>query len=271
MPRIGGLLVKRALAFSSSRVAINLKHLRSIYVCTYGIIFLGMPYNGISKDSLFSQTNRNTGPNQFMLGLLKGSEMLNEINDQFAPLMKQFAIFNFWEEIETELGNSENYVVDQESAAPAWDDVEKCGIMSTHSKMTKFASFSDRRYRPVFEAISRYARCAPALIKTRLVKDAEFMAQKREQTIVELRRPRRLPEISTEMPTSTCNKWCLIPRKASTYFTGRRKQAKKVWDSFGPIQTHVDRSETKIFVIYGLGGSGKTQFCLKYAEVNKLR
>jgi hypothetical protein len=92
----GGLLLKRALVYSSSREGKALEHLRSIYTCTYGILFLGTPHNGISKESLLSQDVQGTGLSHFMLSLLKGSEMLNEINDQFAPLMKQFAIFNFW-------------------------------------------------------------------------------------------------------------------------------------------------------------------------------
>jgi hypothetical protein len=262
----GGLLVKRALAYSSSRESIALEHLRSIYTCTYGILFLGTPHNGVSKESLLSNS---TGPSHFMLSLLKGSEMLNEINDQFAPLMKQFAIFNFWEELETQVGSRSYYVVDQESAAPAWDNVEKCGIVATHSTMAKFESRKDRRFRPILEALSRYARIAPALVKTRLSKDEELMDQKRQHTIGELTRPQyhRLSQI--ESNPQDHNEWCLIPRKSSTYFTGRQKHAKLVKDKFGPIQKCIDQVKSNILVIYGLGGSGKTQFCLKYVEDNK--
>lgn len=81
--------------------------------------------------------------------------MLNEITDQFAPLMKQFSIYNFWEDLETLLGGHMVYVVDQESAAPTWNDVERCGIMGTHSTMAKFSNQSDHRYRLVLEALSR--------------------------------------------------------------------------------------------------------------------
>jgi hypothetical protein len=265
----GGLLVKRALAYSSSRDTIALEHLRSIYTCTYGIMFLGTPHNGVSKESLLSQTRHSTGPSHFMLSLLKGSEMLNEINDQFAPLMKQFAIFNFWEELETQSGTRKYYVVDQESAAPAWDNVEKCGIMATHSTMVKFESRMGRRFRPVLEALSRYARSAPALVRTRWLKDAELMDQKRQQTIGELSRSQHHPLSQTESNSQDYNEWCLIPRKPSTYFTGRQKHTNMVKDMLGPIKKRNEQGKSKILVIYGLGGSGKTQFCLKYVEDNK--
>lgn len=267
----GGLLVKRALAYSSSRENKAVEHLRSIYTCTYGILFLGTPHNGMSKETLLSQNAHDTGPSHFMLSLLKGSEMLNEINDQFAPLMKQFAIFNFWEELETQYGTQKLYVVEQESAAPAWDNVEKCGIMATHSSMTKFESRLDRRFRPVLEALSRYARSAPDLIRSRWLQDAELMDQKRRQTVGELLRPQRHLLLEPDSTPAVYNEWWLIPRKSSTYFTGRQKHAKYVKDMLGPIRAYDDHSKNGILVIYGLGGSGKTQFCLKYVEDNKHR
>ncbi|KAJ4365587.1 hypothetical protein N0V83_008207 [Neocucurbitaria cava] len=121
----GGILAKRALSYSNSRRHKAVEHLRSIYTCTYGIIFMGTPHNGINKEALLFQPHQNSGPNHFMISLLKGSEMLNEINDQFAPLMKQFSIYNFWEDLKTQSGDHDFYIVDQDSAAPAWDNVEK--------------------------------------------------------------------------------------------------------------------------------------------------
>jgi hypothetical protein len=267
----GGLLLKRALAYSSSRETKALEHLRSIYVCTYGILFLGTPHNGISKESLLAQSAQSTGPSHFMLSLLKGSEMLSEINDQFAPLMKQFSIFNFWEELETPYETHKLYVVDHESAAPAWDNVEKCGIMATHSAMTKFESRSDRKFRPILEALFRYASSAPALIRSRWKMDAKLMEQRRQQTVVELLHPQRHVLFRTDSTSPDYNEWCLIPRKPSSYFTGRQKHTNFVKDKFGAIEKHNHYTNNKVFVIYGLGGSGKTQFCLKYVDDNKHR
>lgn len=264
----GGLLIKRALAFSSSR---DLRHSRSISICTYGILFLGTPHNGISKATLLEQNHLNTGPSHFTLSLLRSSELLDEINDQFAPLMKQFAIFNFWEELRTESVTGGFYVVEQDSAAPAWDNVEKCGIMATHTTMTKFENTSDRRFRPLLEALSRYARNAPMLIRNRWAKDAEMMDHKRQQAVDELRRAQA--ELSPQLNRSSSDfpKWCMMPRKSINYFTGRQKHATRVQELLGHVRSFEAHSKSKVVVIYGLGGSGKTQFCLKYVEDNKHR
>ncbi len=267
----GGILAKRALAYSNSRKNKAVEHLRSIYTCTYGILFLGTPHNGMSRDALLSQIHNDDGPNNFMLNLLKGSEMLNETNDQFAPLMKQFSIFNFWEELETKHGAHRFYVVDQDSAAPAWDNVENCGIMATHSTMNKFEHRSDGKFRLILEALSRYARSAPAVVRSRWKIDAEYMDRKRQQEAEELLKPQRHFLVRTDSTPLEYNKWCFIPRKPITYFTGRQKHADEVKDMFGPLKQHNNRGDSKIVVIHGLGGSGKTQFCLKYVEDHKHR
>jgi hypothetical protein len=268
----GGLLVKRALAFSNSRDGKAVEHLRSIYTCTYGILFLGTPHNGINKSTLLSQSLQNPGPSQFTLGLLEGSEMLNEINDQFAPLMKQFSIYNFWEELETDYGTHKSFVVDPDSAAPpAWDNVEKCGITAMHSTMTKFVRHSDRKFQPILEALSRYARYAPAMIESRWRMSAELMDKKRQNEVEELLHPRRDSLLQADLTPQDYNQWCLIPRKPSTFFTGRQKHATNAKDMLGSILKHNNHSRTRALVIYGLGGSGKTQFCLKYVENNKHR
>jgi hypothetical protein len=268
----GGLLVKRALTYSNSREGKAVEHLRSIYTCTYGILFLGTPHNGINKKTLLSQNLQTPGPSQFTLGLLEGSEMLNEINDQFAPLMKQFSVYNFWEALETEYGTHRSFVVDPDSAAPpAWDNVEKSGITATHSTMSKFVSHSDRKFQPILEALSRYTRYAPAMIESRWRMSAELIDQKRQNEAEELLQQRRGSLFQADLTPPNYNQWCLIPRKASTFFTGRQKHATSAKDMLGSIRKHNDHSKTKALVIYGLGGSGKTQFCLKYAEDNKHR
>jgi hypothetical protein len=264
----GGLLVKRALALSSSR---DLQHPRSIYTSTYGILFLGTPHNGISKATLVAQDHFDTGPSHFTLSLLRSSELLDEINDQFAPLMKQFAIFNFWEEIKTQSDAGDFYVVEQDSAAPAWDDVERCGIMATHAAMTKFENLSDGRFRPVLEALSRYVRTAPILIKKRWADDAEMMNHKRQHKIDELRRSQAESSPQLDRSPSDYPKWCIMPHKSNHYFTGRRKYATLVREMLGPVRSFEAHSTSKVVVIIGLGGSGKTQFCVKFVEDNKHR
>jgi GTPase SAR1 family protein len=60
-----------------------------------------------------------------------------------------------------------------------------------------------------------------------------------------------------------------VPRCSSHQFTGRQLYAHMLKENFGLRQAQEARNEHKIVVIYGLGGSGKTQFCLRYAEDNR--
>jgi hypothetical protein len=195
--------------------------------------------------------------------------MLNEINDQFAPLMKQFSVYNFWEMLETEDGDDRMYIVDQDSAAPVWDNVEKCGIMGTHSTMAKFESNRDKRFRPLLEAICRFAKAAPTLIRTRWVNEKISISRERQQQAEELLRPQIQLTNADDAGYQDFNQWCMVPRRPSMYFTGRQKHAKTVRDMLGPVERVQNRKNNIVFVIYGLGGSGKTQFCLKYVEDNK--
>ena len=271
----GGLLVKRALAFSATRRAQGVVHLRSVFMSTHGILFLATPHNGVRKESLLLRHQNllldSPGPNQFALNLLKGSEMLQEITDQFAPLMKRFAIYNLWEERKTKLGNLSTLVVEEDSAAPIWDSAERCGIFATHDEMTKFSGVHDHGYRVVLEALARYITAAPALIQCRWDKDMEALEHERQLEAEDLLKPPLQYLVSDDGTKPNCNEWFVIPRCSSTYFTGRRVHAKIVREKLGPV-SHLDEANRhKICVIYGLGGSGKTQFCLRYAEDNKPR
>ena len=271
----GGLLVKRALAFSSTRRTHAVEHLRSVFMSTYAIMFFGTPHNGVPKDSLFIQTEHaaldRPGPSQFMLNLLKGSEMLQEITDQFAPLMKRFAVYNLWEQKKIRVGNRSAYVVEEDSAAPPWDDVERCGISATHQDMVKFKDTQDRGYRVILEALVRYIEGAPALIQHRWEKDMEALEHERQLEAENLLQPPLRYLHSDDGSKHDRNEWFIIPRCSSTYFTGRRSHADAVRETLGPA-SHLDKANRhRVYVIYGLGGAGKTQFCLRYAEDNKSR
>jgi protein SERAC1 len=47
---------------------------------------------------------------QLLNALQEGSETLQNITDQFAPLMKRFRIFFFWEQEKTDLPHTRDYV-----------------------------------------------------------------------------------------------------------------------------------------------------------------
>lgn len=263
--------MKRALSFSSTRRAQAVEHLRSVFMSTHSIIFLGTPHNGIRKQNLFLWHHDRLGPSQSLLNLLGGSEMLQEITDQFAPLMKQFAVYNLWEQRKTIIGNVSSFVVEEDSAAPTWDNTERCGIFATHDDMIKFADVHDPGYRVILEALARYIVSAPALIQYRWEKDVEALGHERQLEAEGLLKPPLRYLMSGDGNKTDRNEWFIIPRCSSTYFTGRIFHAEFVRDKLGPVNRLHEANRHRVCVIYGLGGAGKTQFCLKYAEDNKSR
>ena len=263
--------MKRALAYSSTRRAPRVVHLRSVFMSTHSIIFLGTPHSGVGKENLFLWHQNSPGPSQFLLNLLKGSEVLQEITDQFAPLMKRFAVYNLWEQKKTRAGDVSSFVVEQDSAAPVWDNTEKCGIFATHSKMIKFSDVHDPGYRVVLEALVRYITAAPALIHYRWEKDVEALGHEWQLEAEDLLKPPLQHLISGDVNKTNRNEWFIIPRCSSTYFTGRLSHAEFIRDRLGPVDHVAEANRHRVCVIYGLGGAGKTQFCLRYAEDNKPR
>lgn len=67
------------------------------------------------------------------------------------------------------------------------------------------------------------------------------------------------------------NKYFDIPQAVSSIYTGRGSSLEELKNTLitppspGQLQTQ------KRFIIYGLGGSGKTQFCCKFAQENRMK
>ncbi|KAH3266597.1 hypothetical protein KXW55_005889, partial [Aspergillus fumigatus] len=93
--------------------------------------------------------------------------MLQNISDQFAPVMAEFRIYFFWEEEETDLKYTKDLIVEEASAAPILENTERCGIAADHRGMCKFNHPSLQGFRTAISAIRRYSREAPEAIRAR--------------------------------------------------------------------------------------------------------
>ncbi|KAL8691660.1 MAG: hypothetical protein Q9218_003160 [Villophora microphyllina] len=271
----GGLLLKRALSLSHSRLGKSTERLRSIYVSTYAILFVGTPHQGIPRSALrFAYDPEVAGLSQFMISLLEGSEMLNEAADQFMPIMKQYRVFNFWEELESEIDDTTTFVVDRDSAAPHWADAEQCGIRATHLGMLKFPTARAFGYTVIKEALTRYVKSAPATIKTRWFNEKKFLDAEHRRQAEELLKPQFEFGSTMNKDVEHTSEYYLVSHCSSIQFTGRKQQAQELKENFGRLlysPNQITRGGHKIVVIHGLGGSGKTQFCLRYAEENRVK
>ncbi|KAJ5452120.1 hypothetical protein N7445_000303 [Penicillium cf. griseofulvum] len=187
---LGGLIVKRALIYSRSLSSEKTEHLRSVYVSTFGILFLGTPHNGsdIAKWGLLLHNICNAVlPKKFMeaspqlvKALRTNNETLQHINSLFVDIMGRFHIYFFHETQSTDMHGTREVIVDEHSAAPYMEGVERAGIEADHSHMCKFDDDNAAGYEVVAEAILRYSRQAPAVITDRWVEEKNTRTQEKK-------------------------------------------------------------------------------------------
>ena len=264
----GGILIKRALALARQSSSRKLSHRHAVYLSTYAIIFLGTPHKGYAsgaEDQLRSQRK--------LLDPTHLAQELESVDSDFTNFVQRFRIFCFWEEQRTQKRFKDFYVVDRESAVPDWPEIEKSGIAADHSHMCKFSTLSDGGFGLIAGACKRYTSQAAAVIAERHKQDLETSRKAFEAQVAEDRDlfPVTLDENDSKGSVQTfVNQHFFAPRMASTIFTGRRTLTLKVQQAL-LLKTLAEKGQHKIFVLYGLGGSGKTQFCLKFAQDYKDR
>lgn len=277
---LGGILVKKALAYSASRTSKKVAHLYSIFISSYGILFLGTPHNGIENTSWQLMAQHAGGaadaPSELQTAITTNSETLQNISDQFAPLAKQFHLYFFWEGLQTRHGTSTDFVVSQDSAAPIWDNTERSCILATYSQMCKFESIKSPGYRIVLSTMQRYAREAPSIIEKRWEEAKEFLARQRSNEAAELlgfdiQYDNKPIGHQNEDHSRPKNKHFRIPHGVSNIFTGRNDITQDLQEKILASTAYDAPRQQKRFVCYGLGGSGKTQFCLKFVQDNRER
>jgi hypothetical protein len=72
--------------------------------------------------------------------------------------------------------------------------------------------------------------------------------------------------ISTEIPSKNKH-WC-VPRSVNTLFTGRTDILQRIESD---LTTTTDLGQQRRFVITGIGGQGKSEICLKVADLVRER
>jgi hypothetical protein len=176
---LGGILVKRALEMSEQLGGKSADDLRSIFVSTYGIMFLGTPHNGAdpAKWGLILQGMVNAlvpkkvidTEAQLVKTLQTNNETLQNININFLDMVNRFKICMVHEAVKTDLKGTKAFIVDKDSAAPLLPDVVYFGIEATHSGMCKFESKNSPGYLAISTTIkSWYFEYFVILIPTHL-------------------------------------------------------------------------------------------------------
>jgi hypothetical protein len=278
---LGGVLVKKSLLYASTRTTPKVVHLWDQFVSTFAILFFGTPHGKTSKSNwltLEGQSRTAHHPDLRTADCLRPADegdpqMPLSVEKDFSPHMRQFHVFYFWEQLPTSLGDRADFIVDSTSAAPTVDNTEAAGIHATHSSMVKFNSRESSDYRTVIDALARYCDLAPAIISHRWSQAEQVLRQTRASEIWELGGfgfDVHLEQPFRHQDNSNCRHFHLPPDVIHD-FIGRRNMFRTLRDAFFPGGYPNPTPGLKSFVVFGMGGSGKTQFCSRFALDNKHR
>ncbi|EPE30856.1 alpha/beta-Hydrolase [Glarea lozoyensis ATCC 20868] len=234
---LGGLVLKQALLVAAET---GHKHYKPIWENTIGVLFFGTPHRGSSLAAYGAQLARvptalSMKPTpQLLESLSTGSFILGELNGKFRKLMDKNRgsreIASFYE-TRTMLA-WRSLVVEQASALINPPECETMWetpipVAADHRDMCRFSSTDNPAYKTAVRTIQR------------------------------LRRGNADEEITNQV--------FLVPQALSKDFTGRNDIRTLV--TAGLIdQNYQKKKEQKRLVLWGLGGSGKTQICLKIAN-----
>ncbi|KAI0404117.1 hypothetical protein F4802DRAFT_568981 [Xylaria palmicola] len=174
---LGGILVKRALLYSNDLRTSQHEDYRSIYVSTYGMVFLGTPHTGsdiATWGTVLQAMSDAVVPRSFfhsesvlLKTLKRDNETLQNINNHFLDVYQRFKILMAHENHKTDLKGTKMLVVDATSAGPQLPGVTYYAIEATHSTMCKFDSKNAPGYRTIATAIREWVSDAPEVISTR--------------------------------------------------------------------------------------------------------
>ncbi|EDN02164.1 predicted protein [Histoplasma mississippiense (nom. inval.)] len=279
---LGGIVVKKTLLYCEHLRHPRTQHIRSTYVSTYAILFMGTPHNGsdlanlgTAIQTIFSLVPRklfDTTP-ALLKTLRPDNEILQNVNRQFAEIMGRYRIYFFHESKPMDLKGTRKFIVEESSAAPVIEGVERMGIEADHSSMCRFESEKSPGYEAVAEAILRYTREAPGEIANRwaqehrarrnnMREEAERLRQNSE--LIPITRSQLMSSAELPPPQETGEPLLVAPPgfHPNSVFVGMEKELEELHNRLFRMKK---RAEDVVSVlIYGGSGSGKTHLARQY-------
>lgn len=223
--------------------------LEEVQNAVYGIVFLATPHNGSSlatSGNIVAKIARvlsPLNPPQVIIETLRrDSKVLFEITEDFNVMASRLEIVSFYETKMTKIGPWRKMVVEQPSAVLNIHNEVRIAQNSDHRDIARFVSLQDRNFRPMLQRLEHFRQSignrAPPL------RENDPKAQ--------MMRP-RTDQPHFEVPFGPCDT-----------FQGRKDILHELGVYFH-TQTLLTLAQ-RIFAICGLGGCGKTQTALKFAD-----
>ncbi|KAK2765629.1 hypothetical protein FQN54_008483 [Arachnomyces sp. PD_36] len=234
---LGGIIVKEALLQSKID-----ERYSNISDSTAAIVFLGTPHHGSKRApygkvlATIAKTTLNMPWSRLARALKANSEALLRLNSKLRFQLPDYQIFSFYET--RPIKGSRSPVVDKSSALLNIKEEEQIPVDTDQEGICKFANRDDEVYEMIFKRIRRALRTVKSCDQTR----------------------------SHIPPVKSCNKHYYVPYNLSGIFTGQEDVMRKLRSSCLRQDLEDRPLNQKRFVLYGLGGSGKTQTCLKFAQ-----
>ncbi|KIW00619.1 hypothetical protein, variant [Verruconis gallopava] len=272
---LGGLLVKRALIESSTKTTLRTEHLLDASISTYAIMFFGTPHGPTSVKNWLLYEKRRLSRNKQSTSKVKAEHddgftatRLPEIlTSDFKSHAPKYCIFCSWEQEPTSLGHESAKLVETESAILNMDSVDTLGISADHSGMVKFASSKAQGYSVVIANLLRYSEHAPAYVENRWKELGEATNKSRSAAISrDLGVEQDFAPAAAPLSGLGSTDLFYPPNCTSGQFLGRHDALQRIYDAFFPFGKPNTRPGLKSFVVYGMGGSGKTELCARFAE-----
>lgn len=170
-------------------------HEHDIFTHVHGILFFGTPHLGSPKAtwirhaslvlSILKPLRLPTFKTKLTAILEPDSEVLQNLSDDFLPLMSALHMSFFWEEKPTKFGLlGQDFVVSRDSAAPLYDDTQRSGIASTHSGMVKFDGTRSAGFVMVMSILQSYCEEAPGEVQKKVALDKSMKQLKHDHEIM---------------------------------------------------------------------------------------
>ncbi|KAN0071003.1 TPR-like protein [Elaphomyces granulatus] len=235
---LGGIVIKQALF--QARIE---PQYQVISEATVGIIFLGTPHRGSEKASYgkvlakVATTVMHKPAPALVNALRANSDALMRLTTDFRFQLPQYQVCSFYEMKPMRIFSS--LIVEKHSSVLDIPGEDQIPVDANHEEICKFTHPDDAVYEKLFKRVRR------------MLKSVDTDNRNTSNM------PNALPY----------NQYYFVPHNSTGIFTGRDDILRKLHDCFFPNESRL--ASQKRFILYGLGGSGKTQTCTMFAEVHR--
>ncbi|KAF8515783.1 P-loop containing nucleoside triphosphate hydrolase protein, partial [Hysterangium stoloniferum] len=244
---LGGIILKCALIHANQCHATHLAHHRQILQSTHGILFIGTPHQGaeiaLSASRLLKILPLNGNTTHPLLKHLESNSEMLSIQLSLSNGISTGLFTKFlYEEYPTVLhnGTSEMIVPKSSAVVPGTTNAESIGLHKSHNEMVKFGCHGDEDFNTVATMlyIIHTGSMSLFVIKTTHLNNSMVDAE---------------------------NGGLSYKRKllSSPRFTGQDSYLDQLSKFFTFDEVTIS---PKHLLLFGMGGIGKTQICLRFAE-----